>query len=269
MPFGLTNAPAVFQALVNDVLRDMIRKFVFMYLDEILVFSRYVADHKDMFDKYFRDSLRTSSLLKQNNRQFIVEVDASEAGVVAVLSQQSQTDGKVHPCAYFSPKLSQAEKNYGIGDRKLLALKMPLEECRHFLEGAEHLFIVWTDNKNLEYIRSAQRLSSRPARLTGNVSGPINNWRRRTVAYPSLVPLYGARTLPQLPTSTVTISRACSPFSAGPHTPVLQGLEAGPRCPSPVLWHASGTSQPSPHPRARLHGWSESVAQYEASITQG
>ena len=29
MPFGLTNAPAVFQALVNDVLRDMLHQFVF------------------------------------------------------------------------------------------------------------------------------------------------------------------------------------------------------------------------------------------------
>ena len=30
MPFGLTNAPAVFQALVNDLLRDMFNKFVFV-----------------------------------------------------------------------------------------------------------------------------------------------------------------------------------------------------------------------------------------------
>jgi len=40
MPFGLTNAPAVFQALMNDVLRDMLDVFVVLYLDDILVFSR-------------------------------------------------------------------------------------------------------------------------------------------------------------------------------------------------------------------------------------
>ncbi len=33
--FGLVNAPAVFQALVNDVLQDMINVFVFVYLDDI------------------------------------------------------------------------------------------------------------------------------------------------------------------------------------------------------------------------------------------
>lgn len=32
MPFGLTNAPAVFQALVNDILWDMLNEFVFVYL---------------------------------------------------------------------------------------------------------------------------------------------------------------------------------------------------------------------------------------------
>lgn len=31
MLFGVTNAPAVFQAVVNDVLRDMLNRFVFLY----------------------------------------------------------------------------------------------------------------------------------------------------------------------------------------------------------------------------------------------
>lgn len=41
MLFGLTKAPAVFQALVNDVLRDMINVFVVVYLDD----SRSPLDH--------------------------------------------------------------------------------------------------------------------------------------------------------------------------------------------------------------------------------
>lgn len=36
MPFGLINAPAVFQALINDVLRDKLNKFVSVYLYDIL-----------------------------------------------------------------------------------------------------------------------------------------------------------------------------------------------------------------------------------------
>ena len=45
MPFGLTNAPAVFQCLINDVLRDILGRFVFVYLDDILFFSQNQAEH--------------------------------------------------------------------------------------------------------------------------------------------------------------------------------------------------------------------------------
>ena len=45
MPFGLTNAPAVFQALINDVLRDMFNHFVFVYLDDVSIFSKSHHEH--------------------------------------------------------------------------------------------------------------------------------------------------------------------------------------------------------------------------------
>lgn len=45
MPFGLSNAPAVFQALVNDILRDFLNRFVFVYLDNILILSRSLEEH--------------------------------------------------------------------------------------------------------------------------------------------------------------------------------------------------------------------------------
>lgn len=45
VPFVLTNAPAVFQAIGNDVLRDFIGIFVFVYLDDILIYSHNQAKH--------------------------------------------------------------------------------------------------------------------------------------------------------------------------------------------------------------------------------
>ncbi len=45
MPFGLSNSPAVFQALVNDVLRDMVDQFIYVYLDDILIFSTSLQEH--------------------------------------------------------------------------------------------------------------------------------------------------------------------------------------------------------------------------------
>jgi hypothetical protein len=220
MPFGLTNVPAVFQALINDVLRDMINHFVFVYLDDILIFSKsrhehcqhvrqvlqrllknhlYVKPEKCEFHvtdvafpgfiikqgQVLMDSKKTqavrdwpvpktvkevqqflgfanfyrrfirgfssvaapiSALTKKEaapfgwtpdadqafrrlkerfssapiltvpnpSLPFIVEVDASSVGIGAVLSQRS-SDGKVHPCAFLSHRLSSMETRYDVG----------------------------------------------------------------------------------------------------------------------------------------------------------
>ena len=337
MPFGLTNAPAVFQALINDVLRDMLDVFVVVYLDDILIFSQSLEDHvqhvrrvlerllhnrlfvkaekcrfhstsvdylgfivekghtradprkvqtvvdwpeptnrKDLqsflgFANFYRRFVRNYSKLAEplthltspsqpyiwspaaraafqalkvrftsapvllhpdRKRQFVVEVDASDSGVGGVLSQRSADDQKLHPCAFFSRRFLPAERNYDVGNRELLAVVAALEEWRHWLEGAEHPFLIWTDHKNLTHLRAAKRLNGRQARWASFLSrfDYILTYRpgTRNVKADILSRLHPKEMLSEEPDSIVPAARVVGVVTWGIETVVRQAQRSQP-----------------------------------------
>ena len=91
-----------------------------------------------------------------------VETDASGAATGGALLQKKE-DGLWHPVAYRSESMTEAERNYEIYDRKMLAVIEGLKDWRNFLEGLPDPFEIITDHSNLEFWRTAQDLSRRQA----------------------------------------------------------------------------------------------------------
>lgn len=251
LPFGLCNAPATCMRLMQNVLSDYLDKFVVVYLDDILIFSKSEDEHvrhvelvlerlaqQDLRLKrkkcvfgvdsaaylghvvskdgvsmdpskvqaildwpepknvtelrsflglvgYYRKFLVnfgevTAPLVELTRKDtrwvwdasrqvafaalrelittaptllipdttagktFVIHIDASDYAVGAVLLQD-QGRG-LQPCAYFSKKLDAAQRNYSVGDKEMLAMKLALLEYKIYVEGLPT--VMCTDHRN-------------------------------------------------------------------------------------------------------------------------
>ena len=67
-------------------------------------------------------------------RPFILQTDASDHGVGAVLSQRD-SEGKEHPVVFFSRKLLPREEKYATVEKECVAVKLGVQACRVYLLG--------------------------------------------------------------------------------------------------------------------------------------
>ncbi|GJU96938.1 putative reverse transcriptase domain-containing protein [Tanacetum coccineum] len=163
MPFGLTNAPAVFMDLMNRVCKPYLDKFVIVFIDDILIYSKNKEEHEEHL-KAILEQLKKEELyanapilaLPQGAENFIVYCDASHKGLGAVLMQNEKV------IAYASRQLKIHEKNYTTHDLELGAVVFALKIWRHYLYGTK--CTVFTDHKSLQHILDQKELNMRQRR---------------------------------------------------------------------------------------------------------
>jgi hypothetical protein len=66
MPFNLTNAITTFQSLINDIFRNYLRKFILMFLDDILIYNKSREDHLEHMKIVFEILMGHSLFFKRS-----------------------------------------------------------------------------------------------------------------------------------------------------------------------------------------------------------
>ncbi|SJL00113.1 related to TY3B TY3B protein [Armillaria ostoyae] len=101
--------------------------------------------------------------------QLVMESDASNYAIAAILSIYLE-DGKIHPIAFLSQSLHNAELNYDTHDKELLAIFEAFKYWCHYLEGSMDSIDIVTDHKNLEYFSTTKILTWRQVRWSEYLS---------------------------------------------------------------------------------------------------
>ncbi|GBM51656.1 Retrovirus-related Pol polyprotein from transposon 297 [Araneus ventricosus] len=137
MPFGLCNAPATFERLMETVLRGLSSEACLVHLDDIIIVG-------------LKQALTSSPILTypRTDKDFILDTDASNEGIGAVLSQNTGNEERV--ITYFSKSLGKPERNYCVTRKELLAIVKSIEHFHHYLYGQK--FLLRTDHASLRWL---------------------------------------------------------------------------------------------------------------------
>ena len=117
------------------------------------------GDAQEKSFTYLKKVLSSSPILRlpDLSREFVLQTDASEVALGAVLMQCY--DGQYFPVAYASKKLTQSELNYSVIEKECLALIWAVKKFHVYLYGKQ--FVLETDHQPLVYLKQSKMANGR------------------------------------------------------------------------------------------------------------
>jgi hypothetical protein len=122
---------------------------------------KWLPKHKLAFVE-LKKALTTAPvlLMPDQSKPYVVETDASDYAVGAVLLQRGDYD-KLHPVAFESCKLNSSQRKYLAQERELLAILHAWRKWSIYLHGAVETTVVFTDHSSLQYLATQKMPSPR------------------------------------------------------------------------------------------------------------
>ncbi|WVZ19293.1 hypothetical protein V8G54_006615 [Vigna mungo] len=162
MPFGVTNAPAIFMDYMNRIFRPFLDKFVIVFIDDILIYSKSKEEHEDHL-RIVLGILRERKLYaKLSKCEFLME-QVQFLGHVISAGGISVDPAKVQAVLQWERPKSATE-------------------IRSFLTRKDHPF-AWTDRCEESFQELKQRLTSAPVLVIPDTGKPFEE--KKVVAYAS------------------------------------------------------------------------------------
>nr|GEZ60200.1 hypothetical protein [Tanacetum cinerariifolium] len=159
LPFGLTNTPAVFTDLINRVCKPYLDKFVIIFIDDILIYSKNEEENLE----HIKLNLE---LLKKEEFE---DIHVDPAKIESIKDWASpKTPIKIHQflglTGYYQ-RFIEGSENFVVycdASQKGLGAVLIQREKRHYLYGTK--CVVFTDHKSLQHILDQKELNMRQRR---------------------------------------------------------------------------------------------------------